>query len=33
MGLMGVVRLGYLVEREGGWDAVQEWGEVLSLGE
>lgn len=31
--LMEVVRLGYLVEREGGWGAVQEWGEVLSLGE
>lgn len=31
--LMVVVRLGYLLEREGGWDAVQEWGEVLSLGE
>ena len=31
--LMGAVRLGYLVEREGGWEAVQEWGEVLSLGE
>ena len=31
--LMGVVRLGYLLEREGGWEAVQEWGEVLSLGE
>ena len=23
----------YLVEREGGWDARKEWGEVLSLGE
>ncbi|KDD72285.1 hypothetical protein H632_c3578p0, partial [Helicosporidium sp. ATCC 50920] len=31
--LMGVVRLGYLVEREGGWDAVRDWGDVLSLGE
>ncbi len=32
-GLMEIVRLQYLVEREGGWDAVQEWGETLSLGE
>ena len=32
-GLMVVVRLGYLVEREGGWDAAREWGETLSLGE
>jgi hypothetical protein len=31
--LMGVVRLQYLVSREGGWGAVREWGEVLSLGE
>lgn len=31
--LMDVVRLKYLVDREGGWDAVREWGEVLSLGE
>lgn len=32
-GLMKIVRLQYLVEREGGWDSVQEWGETLSLGE
>ena len=33
-GLMAVVRLGYLVDREGGWgDAAAEWGDVLSLGE
>ncbi|EIE25187.1 hypothetical protein COCSUDRAFT_65142 [Coccomyxa subellipsoidea C-169] len=31
--LMGVVRLQYLVAREGGWGAVAEWGETLSLGE
>lgn len=31
--LMIQVRLGYLIEREGGLDAVKEWGEVLSLGE
>jgi ABC-type multidrug transport system ATPase subunit len=26
-------RCRYLVEREGGWAACKEWGEVLSLGE
>jgi ABC-type uncharacterized transport system fused permease/ATPase subunit len=31
--LMEVVRLSYLVEREGGWGAAGEWGETLSLGE
>ena len=32
--LARVVRLSYLVEREGGWGAATaEWGEVLSLGE
>ena len=31
--LMTVVRLRYLIEREGGWDAEKSWGEVLSLGE
>lgn len=31
-GLAAVVRLGYLVAREGGWGAVAEWGESLSLG-
>lgn len=31
--LMAVVRLQYLVKREGGWDAMGEWGEMLSLGE
>ena len=31
-GLMAVVRLQYLVSREGGWDAQAEWGETLSLG-
>ncbi len=31
-GLMMVVRLQYLVAREGGWGAQAEWGETLSLG-
>ena len=31
-GLMEVVRLSYLIKREGGWGAVCEWGETLSLG-
>ena len=29
---MLVVRLQYLVAREGGWGAQAEWGETLSLG-
>ena len=32
-GLMEVVRLSYLIKREGGWGAVCEWGETLSLGQ
>ncbi|KAK9846568.1 hypothetical protein WJX81_006713 [Elliptochloris bilobata] len=32
-GLAGIVRLGYLIAREGGWGAIAEWGESLSLGE
>ena len=31
-GLMGVVRLAYLVRREGGWEATAAWGDILSLG-
>lgn len=31
--LMRVVRLSYLVKREGGWNSVADWGETLSLGE
>lgn len=30
--LMGVVRLSYLVSREGGWTANASWGDTLSLG-
>lgn len=31
--LMGVVRLKYLIQREGSWDTERSWGDVLSLGE
>jgi len=33
MSLMTLVRVPYLVSREGGWDAVARWEDVLSLGE
>lgn len=31
--LVSVVRLKYLINREGGWDTEKSWGDVLSLGE
>lgn len=31
--LLNAAHLGYLVDREGGWDAVKEWRDVLSGGE
>jgi ABC-type uncharacterized transport system fused permease/ATPase subunit len=33
MGLLELVRVPYLVEREGGWDAKAKWEDTLSLGE
>lgn len=33
MNLMRLVGVPYLVEREGGWDSVAKWEDVLSLGE
>ena len=31
--LLAVTRVSYLLEREGGWNAVANWADVLSLGE
>jgi len=33
LSLLSLVRVDYLVEREGGWDVVRKWEDVLSLGE
>lgn len=33
MGIMQQVKLGYLVEREGGWGTAKQWSTTLSLGE
>lgn len=33
MGLLKLVRVDYLVEREGGWDVTAKWEDTLSLGE
>jgi ABC-type uncharacterized transport system fused permease/ATPase subunit len=31
--VLDVVGVGFLVEREGGWDTVKAWEDTLSLGE
>jgi len=33
IGLLQLVGIEYLVQREGGWDTIQQWENVLSLGE
>lgn len=33
LGILSVVKLGHIVEREGGWDAAREWRESLSGGD
>jgi len=33
LALMSIVQLGYVIQREGGWDSVSDWHDVLSGGE
>lgn len=33
LSVLNSVRLGYVLDREGGWDAVRDWSDVLSGGE
>lgn len=33
LSVLEAVRLGYLLAREGGWDTVRDWSDVLSGGE
>ena len=33
MRILGVVQMDHIVEREGGWDAINEWRETLSGGD
>ena len=33
MNLMSIVKLEYVVSREGGWDSERDWADVLSGGE
>jgi ABC-type uncharacterized transport system fused permease/ATPase subunit len=31
--ILDIVQMGYVVDREGGWDSVQDWNDLLSGGE